>query len=149
MKSLEDEKQFRTMGDTYTGPKATTLPFRKFERTKKLYDRFPNSITTPLEGHADVKLNKSVNITDIYEPSELDIDFTFPLNLKVAKFYSEFPIKVDDWDWSKVTDIKGRKGYTINEYKEKLYRHGIIPSSSLKKKKDYINFMLENRGLFE
>ncbi len=135
----------------YVGPIATTLAFKTFAKTeRRTHGTFPDARTSSTGGHPHVPAKKQIDLEDIYDsPHTLNNIYLEPLPMSTAKYYPEIPSIDPDIDWSLVTTKKGFKSYTIEELKAKIYTQHIDLPKKAKTKKDYVDFMLENKKVFK
>ena len=118
--------------------RVTTVVYRTISKpVKKTHGQFPGTEVDPFAGHVILTTNQET-LEGLYTLTEVDFAAAGPVQLQ-PKYPPPAPAtRVDTWDW-KMLDK-----YTIPEYKEKFYRHGLEPPKG-GRKADYKEFALRHR----
>jgi hypothetical protein len=137
---------YKTKKSTSSTSSTASRPYQKLNRPE----------TSVLDGHPEVKYGREYSAAsvypttihgNVYKDEQLYKDLE-RMDILVAQFVGKIAINTDNWDWGRVTIERGKHAYTIDEMKEKIQQHGMIPPSNAKRV-DLVNFLIENKSRFK
>jgi hypothetical protein len=130
----------------------TKKPSSSAGGSKRPYQRLEGPGTLVLDGHPDVVYKDGYSAADVY-PTTIYGDIYKEerlynqlerMDIIVAQYVGKVTVSTDNWDWSRVTLERGNYGYTIQEMKEKIQQHGMVPPANARRE-DLVKFLLENK----